>query len=310
MAKFKDGDGVKDEKFLVSSVEMKETSKGQPYCNLQLKQSDASISAKIWSNSLNDKVKIEQGKVLVVTSGKIDSYKGRQQIVISSYAISEEEAGEEFTSPLPKDKVEAMINEMFVGTQYDNPDIEKLMAAIYGDPEIMDKFRAGSPSMTNHHNYPGGLVEHTWEAFCTAKFWAKEVFANRVDADIIIAATILHDIGCIYAYQFEGEFLKSTNGRLIDHVYIGATIVEKYALLVGCDEGVSRHVLHCILSHMGNLEWGAVVQPKTLEAQLVHFADMVSARIKGMEQVLENQKLDPLGFTYSYTYGELYRGKD
>jgi 3'-5' exoribonuclease len=37
-------------------------------------------------------------------------------------------------------------------------------------------------------------------------------------------------------------------------------------------------VIHCILSHHGRKDWGSPVEPATLEALVLHQADMLSAK--------------------------------
>jgi 3'-5' exoribonuclease len=37
-------------------------------------------------------------------------------------------------------------------------------------------------------------------------------------------------------------------------------------------------VSHCILAHHGRPEWGSPVEPQTVEAAILHYADMLSAR--------------------------------
>jgi 3'-5' exoribonuclease len=38
-------------------------------------------------------------------------------------------------------------------------------------------------------------------------------------------------------------------------------------------------IKHIIASHHGNREWGAIQEPSTREAMIVHFADLFSSRI-------------------------------
>ena len=52
---------------------------------------------------------------------------------------------------------------------------------------------------------------------------------------------------------------------------------------------------HLILSHHGKLEFGAAVQPMTLEAEVLHYADDASAKTASMAGALT----DPDNFTGS-----------
>jgi 3'-5' exoribonuclease len=50
---------------------------------------------------------------------------------------------------------------------------------------------------------------------------------------------------------------------------------------------------HLILSHHGSLEHGAPVQPMTLEAEVLHYADNASAKTASMASVLANPENFP-----------------
>ena len=45
-------------------------------------------------------------------------------------------------------------------------------------------------------------------------------------------------------------------------------------------------LLHVIQSHHGCKEWGSPVEPKTIEAQIIHFADNFSAKVEIMKTEL------------------------
>jgi 3'-5' exoribonuclease len=52
---------------------------------------------------------------------------------------------------------------------------------------------------------------------------------------------------------------------------------------------------HMILSHHGRLEFGAAVQPMTLEAEILHYADNASAKTASMSDALRDPENFPDG---------------
>jgi 3'-5' exoribonuclease len=54
-------------------------------------------------------------------------------------------------------------------------------------------------------------------------------------------------------------------------------------------------LLHFILSHHGALEFGSPVQPMTVEAEIVHWADEASAKATDMVDELADPELFPPG---------------
>ncbi|MGH3630624.1 MAG: hypothetical protein ACRDRL_24690, partial [Sciscionella sp.] len=50
------------------------------------------------------------------------------------------------------------------------------------------------------------------------------------------------------------------------------------------------NLLHAILAHHGRQEWGAACEPHTVEAWLVHLADLAESRL----WAFSNEKAEPL----------------
>jgi 3'-5' exoribonuclease len=74
--------------------------------------------------------------------------------------------------------------------------------------------------------------------------------------------------------------LTQREGKDATHAHIkdGAAKFVESAKFYDVDSSVIEQVEHCILSHHGFIkEWGSEVAPKTLEALILHQADMLSA---------------------------------
>ncbi|MFR3808616.1 MAG: hypothetical protein ACLTX3_06620 [Lachnospiraceae bacterium] len=56
------------------------------------------------------------------------------------------------------------------------------------------------------------------------------------------------------------------------------------------DQEKIRLLKHCIASHHGKLEYGAVTMPATKEAMLLHEIDMIDSRMYQYEQVEKELK--------------------
>ena len=84
---------VRDEHFLVSKKELKKTSKGDDYYQLELTKPEGKIEAKIWNNNL-PMCQVEVGKIIEL-NGKTQEYKGQVSLIIDNCQIVEnEEVGE------------------------------------------------------------------------------------------------------------------------------------------------------------------------------------------------------------------------
>jgi 3'-5' exoribonuclease len=69
-------------------------------------------------------------------------------------------------------------------------------------------------------------------------------------------------------------------GRLVGHVVIGRDLLrDRCAAIPGFPEDLQLHLEHLVLSHQGRREYGAPVEPMTLEALLLHFIDDLDSKV-------------------------------
>ena len=108
----------------------------------------------------------------------------------------------------------------------------------------------------------------------------------------MIAGTYLHDIGKLKELETDilGASKYTTIGNMLGHLYIGAEIVSEYnqKMEEPVDEEILLQLKHMILSHHGKKEWGAVVEPKTIEAQMLHLLDLFDSRMYIFEDAYKN----------------------
>jgi 3'-5' exoribonuclease len=133
-----------------------------------------------------------------------------------------------------------------------------------------------------HHAVHHGLLQHSCEvAAIGAGICATEAefgYGSRADRDIVIAGGLLHDIGKIHELDCSaGVATYTAAGCLEGHVILGHSIVRDYARQCEISSRLLRALLHIILSHPGLPDHGAAVRPATLEAEIVHRADALSA---------------------------------
>lgn len=134
-----------------------------------------------------------------------------------------------------------------------------------------DKYSWMCPgSIDKHHAYEGGLIRHTYEVLRGAVAMADVHGAN---VGVVAEAALWHDAGKLECYGrgADGEWVKTHKYHALGHVSISHA---RYVEAVGRDWEVE----HAILAHHGRREWRSPVEPQTLEAWIVHWADMASAR--------------------------------
>jgi 3'-5' exoribonuclease len=150
-----------------------------------------------------------------------------------------------------------------------------------------DLFKKMPAAASFHHGYTAGLLEHVWSMTRCAEFLARH-YANYykdlnppLNKGVVIAATVLHDIGKLRELEYHPVEAKYTvEGSLIGHVLIGRDMVRQQASKIeGFPEETLLLLEHAILAHHGRREFGAPILPQTLEALLVSYVDDLDAKM-------------------------------
>lgn len=155
----------------------------------------------------------------------------------------------------------------------------------FKDEVFLNKFKRGIGGLSQHHNYIGGLAEHTLNVMYLAK-----VIAYRYDCrfkELAILAAKLHDIGKIEEYDVNGPFSVAMRGEMEGHIVIGITMLEE-AFRAGGEiysEDFKHRMKGCVVQHHGKVEYGSPKVPNSEEAYIVHYADYVDATMNKIGQI-------------------------
>jgi 3'-5' exoribonuclease len=173
----------------------------------------------------------------------------------------------------------------YVEKGIDDPYLRRLVLNVLNDHAGLFKKLPAAAGM--HHPYTGGLVEHVW-SMTRAACWLADHYARYYDRldpplnkGVIIAATVLHDIGKLRELDYHPVEAKYTKeGCLIGHILMGRDMVREAARQIeGFPEETLLLLEHAILAHHGKREFGSPVLPQTLEALLVSFVDDLDAKM-------------------------------
>ena len=135
-------------------------------------------------------------------------------------------------------------------------------------------------------------MEHTVAVAEMCEFVAQQY--GRVDRDLLLTAALLHDVGKTQELSFETVIDFTDAGRFLGHVIQGVTLVsEKAKEVPSFPEAKLQQLLHCIVSHHGELEWGSPKRPKTIEALILHHVDNLDAKVKGFLEIVEGSRDAP-----------------
>ena len=295
------GLNVIDEIFAVDNIQKHTTRTGNPYVRLTLRDKTGSINARIWQDyfpycSIDS---IAPGDVVKVTF-YTEEYKDQTQVIITKLAKTDDYDLSDLISSSTKNEHEMLKRLKEYINLVKDPDLKALLNNIFEDDKILKKFKVSPAGVSVHHAFMGGLLEHTLEVVDLALNIQKHYsIANR---DLIIAGALLHDIGKIYELKFDKTgFVYTKEGSLIGHIVIAVGMVNKFWPKEGNND-LRIQLLHIILSHHTELEFGAVVKPATLEAGIVALADLTSSRTRLFFEEIEKNKHDEQGFSEYHKY--------
>ncbi|GAA0748335.1 HD domain-containing protein [Clostridium oceanicum] len=172
--------------------------------------------------------------------------------------------------------------------EFKSKDCIKLNDYFFKNEEFLAEFKKGIGGISQHHNYIGGLAEHTLNVMYLAK-----ILSYRYDCknkEIAILAAKLHDIGKIEELSTKGPFTYTLRGEMESHIVIGVSMLEKAFSLDTYSEEFKQRIKGCLVQHHGKIEYGSPRKPNTEEAFIVHYADYVDANMNKIHQVKKNGK--------------------
>ncbi|GAI73354.1 unnamed protein product, partial [marine sediment metagenome] len=146
-----------------------------------------------------------------------------------------------------------------------------------------------------HHNYLGGLLEHTHNTLRIAQ--AVLPFYPEVQADLVLAGVFLHDMGKTEELTYDMAFSYTDSGQLIGHITQTIIMISKKAeSLAEKGTKIDQHILNCIehivLTHHGQYEFGSPKLPATAEAFMVNYIDDLDAKINQVTKAIDNETSD------------------
>lgn len=143
------------------------------------------------------------------------------------------------------------------------------------------------PAATSvHHAFPGGLLNHTYQMLHLLEgIYPVYPYPDDIRVERIIIGILFHDWGKICEYNVEGERLEK--GFLLGHIYMSANYLNNLLRDLYADEEGKiseankrevNFIVHCVLAHHGQLDFGSPVVPCIPEAQLLNYLDNISAK--------------------------------
>jgi 3'-5' exoribonuclease len=287
----KDNDQV-DSLFLVKEKSSGTTKTGNAYLKLKLVDHSGEIEGRIWTFVETFADSFEKDDFVHIM-GKAVSFQEHLQLNITQIErIGEEEILFSDFFPMAEKDIDEMFHSLIeISQQIKNPHLSQLLQLFWEDESFIKRFKMAPASKWLHHNYLGGLLEHT---FSLVQLVLKNVSHYiGLNLDLLLTASILHDLGKVDELSYHRSFDYSDEGRLLGHIILGLERVEdKIRQLPDFPKDLSTLLKHLLLSHHGQYIWGSPKKPMTLEAVMLHYFDDMDAKINGIQQFIKQRLPD------------------
>lgn len=271
------GEGARiDSLFALRSRDLRSARTGEPYLSLEIGDRSGRMPAVMFRPGAVEE-SLPVGSVVRIR-GSVTTFRGVRRVSVDSLRPAAVFEPGDFLASGTRDREELLSELRAAVRRIRDGRLRAVVRAVFGAPGFIEKFAACPGAAGRHHAYVGGLLEHTVAvaALCTGLATAYP----QADADLLLAAALLHDVGKTEELTSDTSFGMTEAGHLIGHVVLGERIVSRAieSLARPLPAETATKLLHAVLAHHGEREWGAPRCPCTIEALLLHHADNTDAQ--------------------------------
>lgn len=287
--KLRDGMHVSDV-YLCKQKTIALTKNGKEYGNLVLQDKTGQIESKIWdlhSPGIRDFDAMDY----VYVEGNVTVFNNANQLNIQRIQKAPEGSYDQADYfPISSKNIDDMykaLRDLIASVK--NLYLKQLLMSFFiDDKAFARRFKSHSAAKSVHHGFIGGLLEHTLSVAQLCSMIAGHY--PFIDRDLLITGALLHDIGKTSELSPFPQNDYTDEGQLLGHIIIGARMAEEHiASIDGFPERLRNELVHMILSHHGELEYGSPKKPALIEAMVLSLADNMDAKVETMYEALSTK---------------------
>ncbi len=261
-----------DATFAVQRKQRRHTRNGDPFLSMELADRTGRVPGVVWNDVNLLGARFDQGDTVRVL-GRVESYGGRLQIAVRD--LEKIDAGDPLDL-VPGARRDAETLDGFVeflAGEVAHPGLRGLLDRFLADARFRDRLRS-APASETHHDYAGGLLEHTVAVATLCREAAG--LHPRLNPDILVTAALLHDAGRTQTFRAGVTIAVSEQGRLLGHVLAGVRMIDGAAREAGLADDVLLPLLNAVAGHHGPIEGRRL---ETAEAVALYHANSLDARV-------------------------------
>ncbi|WP_202127721.1 HD domain-containing protein [Clostridium sp. C8-1-8] len=273
--------------FLIKSLSLKTANaNGKKYLDFALGDSTGEIAGKLWEVNDDNEDAFKENTIVKIR-GMVSAWQGNLQLKIEKIRNIDKEDDvniQDYVQSAPFDSEYMYSNIKEHIDNMKNEDIRNIVGYLFeGSKEKLMYYPAAKK---NHHAIRGGLLYHIMTMLTVAENLSSiYTFLNK---DLLYAGVILHDLGKMKEMDSNelgivSEY--SLEGTLLGHITQGIKDVEVVGESFKADREVIVLLQHMILSHHYEPEYGSPVKPMIAEAEMLHYIDIIDARMYDIRRV-------------------------
>ena len=283
---------VVDDIYLVKEPILRSTTRGDLYIAMYLCDKTGQLNGRMWQASEAIYASLPRPGFVQV-QGKSELYQNSLQIVVNTVrAVDAAKLNlDDYLTRTQKD-VPAMFNEVkAILGRIKNPQVKDLIEEFLADARLMERFCKGPAAVKMHHDYLGGLLEHTHNMLRVAS--AILPLYPQLQEDLVLAGIFLHDMGKTDELAYEMAFSYTDSGQLIGHIVKTVLMIHTKAESLRAkgrpvEAGVLDALDHIVLAHHGAYEFGSPKLPATAEAFVVNYIDNLDAKVNQVTTAIDS----------------------
>ncbi|NLY73353.1 MAG: HD domain-containing protein [Tissierellia bacterium] len=270
--------------YLIRELNLRTSSSNNKYFDLTLADASGQINSKIW-NIQDGEEKLYSPGDIVKIRGDVTLWMEQLQLKIIKHRPKRDDDKIDYKLIISSAPYEGedMWQELHDRAQKIEKDSLKKMALGALDYH-KDKLLYYPAAKSNHHAIRSGLLYHLLRMYRAGDMLA-ELYG--LDKDLLFTGVLYHDLEKITEMDSDEMGIVSTytkEGILLGHIISGIGRIKEIADSVGCDDETRLLLQHMVLSHHYEAEYGSPKKPMFPEAELLHYLDIMDARIYDMQK--------------------------
>jgi len=215
----KENDNV-ESLFLVKEKSSGITKTGNAYLKLKLVDRSGEMEGRIWTSVETLAHSFEKDDFVQVMGKSVPFQDHLQLNITHIQKVGEEEiVFSDFFPMAEKDSEEMFQSLIEITAQIKNPHLRQLLKLFWEDESFVKLFKMAPASKWLHHNYLGGLLEHILSV--VQLVLKNATHYNGLNLDLLLTASMLHDLGKVDELSYHRSFDYSDQGRLLGHILLG-----------------------------------------------------------------------------------------